>query len=31
MDELLDLKSRMEQERPAAWENLPISLCTWTS
>lgn len=23
MDELLDLKSRMEQERPAAWENLP--------
>lgn len=23
MDELLDLKSRMEQERPAEWENLP--------
>jgi len=23
MDELLDLKSRMEQERPAAWEELP--------
>lgn len=23
MDELLDLKNRMEQERPAAWEQLP--------
>ena len=23
MDELLDLKARMEQERPAAWEDLP--------
>ena len=23
MDELLDLKNRMEQERPAAWEELP--------